>query len=196
MQGVFVQQRLNNNNELIIRSNKGYRQINPSTGDRFMVLEDGVRYQTTKGKLGYTVINFEQHGVRIREKASVANTKQHMAIPTVELIKKEGLIYKSEFHSRLAPIFLCLLLSALAVPLSQTSPRQGSYFRLGVGLLVYIVVTNLISLGKTWITIGKVPHQVGLWWVHAGLLIIVVVLLMQQTGFRYLLFNKKSRVNK
>lgn len=161
-----------------------------------MVLEDGVRYQRTRDKLDYTVIEFEQHGVRIHEQASTKSYKKHIEIPTLELIKKDGLIYKAEFHSRLAPILLCLLLSALAVPLSQTSPRQGSYLRLGIGLLVYIVVTNLIGIGKTWITQGTVPSMVGLWWVHSILLIVVIILLMQQFGFRYLFFKNKSKNKK
>jgi len=186
MQGVFLQQRLNNNTELVIRANKGQRTIDDKTGDRFMVLENGVRYQKTPGQLDYTMIAFEQHGVRIHEKSAATKQKKHIAIPTLELIKKDGLIYKAEFHSRLAPILLALLLSALAVPLSQTSPRQGSYLRLGIGLLVYIVVTNLISLGKTWIAQGNVPSLVGLWWVHAILLFFVIILLMHQMGFRYL----------
>jgi len=186
MQGVFLQQRLSNNTELVIRANKGQREIDTKTGDRFMVLENGVRYQKTAGQLDYTMIEFEQHGVRIHEKSSAIQQKKYIAIPTLELIKKDGLIYKAEFQSRLAPILLTLLLSALAVPLSQTSPRQGSYLRLGLGLLVYIVVTNLISLGKTWIAQGKVPSMVGLWWVHAILLFFVIILLMHQMGFRYL----------
>jgi len=192
MQGVFLQQRLKNNAELVIRADKGQRKTNSKTGDRFMVLENGVRYQKTAGQLDYTVIEFEQHGVRIREKASVIQQKKQIALPTLELIKKEGLIYKAEFHARLAPILLCLLLAALAVPLSQTSPRQGSYLRLGLGLLVYIVVTNLISLGKTWIAQGKVPSMLGLWWVHALLLLLIIFLLMQQLGFRYL-FSKNNK---
>ena len=81
------------------------------------------------------------------------------------------------------------MLSALAVPLSQTSPRQGQYLRLGIGLFIYIVVTNFINVGKSWITHGKVPAALGLWWVHAILLALVILLLMQQVGFRYL-FSK------
>jgi len=192
MQGVFIQQRLKNNAELVIRATKGHREINQQTGDQFMVLESGVRYQRTRGKLDYTVIEFEEHGVRVQEKAAVIKQKKQTALPTLELIKKEGLIYKAEFHSRLAPVILCLLLAALAVPLSQTSPRQGQYLRLGIGLFIYIVVTNLISIGKTWIAHGKVPPMLGLWWVHAILLILVIFLLMHQLGFRYLFSKEKQ----
>ena len=192
MQGVFLQQRLKNNAELVIRAEKGKHEINEQTGDRFMVLEKGVRYQKTRGKLDYTVIEFEQHGVRIHEKSNLSKQKKHTAVPTLDLIKKDAAIYKSELHSRLAPIFLCLLLSALAVPLSQTSPRQGRYLRLGLGLVVYIVFTNLINIGKTWIVNGKVPVEVGLWWVHASMLALVIFLLIQQTGFRYF-FSRKFK---
>ena len=192
MQGVFIQQRLKKNSELVIRANNGRRETNKETGDRFIVLKDGVRYQKTRGKLDYTVIEFEEHGVRVQEKSSEVKQKKHSAMPTLELIKKEEPVYKAEFHSRLAPIILCLLLSALAVPLSQTSPRQGQYLRLGIGLFVYIMVTNLINVGKSWIVHGTVPSIVGLWWVHAILLILVIVLLMQQVGFRYLFSKGKQ----
>lgn len=192
MQGVFIQQRLKNNAELVIRANKGHREINQQTGDRFLVLENGVRYQKTREQLDYTVIEFAEHGVRVQEKTSAIKQKKQTAIPTLELMKKEGLIYKAEFHSRLAPVILCLLLSVLAVPLSQTSPRQGQYLRLGIGLFIYIVVTNLINIGKTWIANGKVAPMLGLWWVHAILLTLVIFLLMQQLGFRYLFSREKQ----
>ena len=192
MQGVFLQKRLEKNAEIIIRAEAGRHHTDNKSGDRFMLFENGVRYQKSKEKLDYTVIEFEEHAVRIHEKKSSENFKRHISMPTLELIKKEGTNYRAEFHARLAPIILCILLSALAVPLSQTSPRQGSHLRLGIGLLVYIVITNLISLGKTWIVISKVPAFVGLWWIHGLLLIIIVLLLMQQLGFRYLFLKEKK----
>lgn len=192
MQGVFIQQRLKKNVELIIRASRGHRETNKKTGDQFMVLENGVRYQRTKGKLDYTVIEFEEHGVRVQEKKITIPPKKHTAIPTLELMKKEGLVYTAEFHSRLAPIILCLLLSALAVPLSQTSPRQGQYLRLGIGLFIYIVVSNLMGVGKSWLVHEKVPAALGYWWVHALLLMMVVFLFMQQIGFRYLFSRAKQ----
>lgn len=192
MQGVFIQQRVKKNDELVIRANSGRREINELTGDRFLVLEEGVRYQRTRGKLDYTVIEFEEHGVRVQEKTTAIKQKKQTAMPTLELIKEEGLIYKAELHSRLAPIMLCLLLAALAVPLSQTSPRQGQYLRLGIGLVIYIVVTNLINVGENWIEKGKVPAMLGYWWIYAILIVLIIFLLMQQVGFRYLFSKRKN----
>ena len=192
MENVFVQQRSKSKTELVIRAKRGKRKTDEKTGDRFMVLEDGVRYEVKPGNLNYTVIEFEQHGVRIREKKAVAKYIKQTAMPTMQLFEQKGLIYKMELHSRIAPIILCLLLAALAVPLSQTSPRQGRYLRLGFGLFVYIVFTNLLSIGKSWIMTGKVSAIIGLWWVHALMLLLLIFLVMQQTGFRYI-FSRENK---
>lgn len=193
MQGVFLQQSLKHNKELIIRAEKGENKMNSQTGDQFMVFGNGVRYQRVKSKLNHTVIEFEEHGVRIREKSSKVQKRKHAAISTIELIKKNGASYKAELHSRLAPVILCLLLAVLAVPLSQTSPRHGQYLRLGLGLLIYVGVTNLISIGITWIIQGKVSPGFGLWWIHILMLFVVVFLLMQQQGFRYLYSKMQNK---
>lgn len=193
MENVFVQQgSKKSKTELVIRAKRGKRKTDEKTGDRFMVLEDGVRYEVKPGDLNYTVIEFEQHGVRIREKKAVAKYIKQTAMPTMQLFEQKALIYKMEIHSRIAPIILCLLLAALAVPLSQTSPRQGRYLRLGFGLFVYIVFTNLLSVGKSWIMTGKVSALIGLWWVHALMLFLLIFLMMQQTGFRYL-FSRENK---
>lgn len=194
LQNVFVQGKVKNS-EMIIRADSGRQMIDEASGDRFIVLEKGVRFETGAGKQGYTVIEFEKHGVRIREKSEAKVAKKHAAMPTLELFKGDTPAHKGELHSRLAPIFLCLLLAALAVPLSKTSPRQGRYARLGFGLIIYIVFNNLIYVGKTWVNSGKVPAEIGLWWVHGLLLLLVIFLFMQQMGFKYL-FRKFAKSTK
>lgn len=192
MQNIFIQHNLKNGNELIIRAKNGMRDVNPQTGDRFIVLEKGVRYERKPGELNYTVIEFERHGVRVQEQSNANISLKHTSVPTLQLFSLDALIYKAEIHSRIAPIMLCILLAALAVPLSQTSPRQGRYLRLGFGLVVYIVYTNLISIGKSWIITGKMAPLYGLWWVHLIMFVLLVFMLMQQTGFRYLLQRDKA----
>ena len=193
MKNVFMQQSVKKDGALIIRAKRGSREDDEKTGDRFLVLEDGVRYERKGEQLDYTVIEFERHGVRIRKKATKTKELKYTAIPTLQLIKNKSLVYQAEFHARLAPIILSLLFAALAVPLSQTSARQGSYLRLGFGLLVYILFTNLISVGKSWIISGAVPAAVGLWWVHALMLGLVIFLVMQQLGFRYLFVRENGK---
>ena len=191
LENVFIQRKMKGK-ETVIRSTNGHQMVDEATGDRFMVLENGVRFEGGVGKDGYSIIEFEKHGVRIKENISVATQKKYTAMPTQELLKGKSKAHKAELHSRIAPVFLCLLLAALAVPLSQTSPRQGRYTRLGLGLLIYIVFTNFIYVGKNWINLGTVSPTLGLWWVHAILLMLVIFLFLQQTGFKYL-FSKITK---
>jgi lipopolysaccharide export system permease protein len=67
---------------------------------------------------------------------------------------------------------MCLVLTFIAVPLSQLRPREGRYARVAMGILIYFVYSNFLSGAKVWIARGNVPAWLGLWWVH-----IVVVLL-------------------
>ena len=110
----------------------------------------------------------------------------------MQLVKNDALIYKVELQSRMAPILLSLLLAVLAVPISQTSPRQGRYIRMGFGLIFYVVFTNLISVGKSWMMVGKVPAAAGFWWIYAIMLMLIIFLVMQQIGFRYL-FGRENK---
>lgn len=194
LKNVFIQRKLKKD-ESITRAKYGSQTTNESTGDRFLVLENGVRFAGQAGKKGYTIIEFEKQGVRIYEKSNTKIQKKYKSKPTLELLEGKSRNHKSELHSRIAPIFLCLLLSALAVPLSQTSPRQGRYARLGLGLVIYLVFSNLIYVGKNWINLGKVSPDLGLWWIHAILLMLVIFFFMQQIGFKYL-FSKNHKVAK
>lgn len=189
MQSVFVQ-RQEKKGSSVIRARSGFQTVNPDSGDRFMVLEHGMRFDGRPGKDGYTVVEFEQHGVRIREKSVKRIHLWGSSIPTRELFKAKHPHLRAELHARFAPIFLCLFFAALAIPLSKTSPRQGRYTRLAFGLLAYIVITNLVNVGKVWIENGTISDKLGLWWVHGLVLLLVIFLTLQQYGWRYLLRRK------
>ena len=67
---------------------------------------------------------------------------------------------------RIAAPVSVFVLGLLAVPLSYLAPRQGRYGKLVLGIVLYLVYSNLLGLGQAWIAKGRVPSVVGLWWVH------------------------------
>jgi lipopolysaccharide export system permease protein len=76
----------------------------------------------------------------------------------------------------------------MALPLSQTAPRGGRYSQLALGILLYLVYSNLLGVGQAWISKGIVPYWIGTSWVHvlAG---ITLYILLRRAG----LITKKSR---
>jgi lipopolysaccharide export system permease protein len=75
------------------------------------------------------------------------------------------------------------LLAFLAVPLSRSQPRAGRYGRIALGLLVFIIYFNLLNAAKAWVEQGSLAPAVGLWWVHAAVLLLTLALLSAQNGW-------------
>ena len=66
---------------------------------------------------------------------------------------------------------MCLVLTLLAVPLARLRPRQGRYARIWVAILIFLLYSQLISVGKVWIARGTAPAYLGLWWTHAVVIV-------------------------
>ena len=58
-------------------------------------------------------------------------------------------------------------------------------------MLVYVLYNNLLSIFQAWTASGRIPLWVGLWPVHATIILILVVLFGRQLfGFRWLAVGK------
>jgi lipopolysaccharide export system permease protein len=70
-----------------------------------------------------------------------------------------------------------IVLLILAVPLSQSSPRQGRYGRLIVAVLIFVIYYNLLGVAEVWLKDGVVPPVLGMWWVAVLPVLLTVALL-------------------
>jgi lipopolysaccharide export system permease protein len=77
---------------------------------------------------------------------------------------------------------MILILALLAVPLGKSSPREGRYARVGVGLLIYFIYANTLSIARVWVERETVPAWLGIWWVHVAVTVFAGVLLLRQSG--------------
>ncbi len=191
---IFVQQ-TEGNSTSVISSKTGRQYTDSKTGDRFIVLKDGSRYESPSNKKKSAVIQFEEHGIRIKEREAADFHYVHKSTPTIDLYRSSDLGDIAELQSRISSAILCIVLTLLAVPLSKTSARQGRYSKLAIALLLYITYTNLLNVARAWLNKGDISPLVGLWWVHAIMLIVALVLLFRQTGFKHL-FKKQPVASK
>lgn len=142
----------------------------------YLVLQNGYRYQTTPGELAYLQIAFTEHRILIPRRLDEPDRLDHEALPTQALIGSDQLAHQAELQWRLSLPLSVILLAALAVPLSHTTPRQGQYAKIFAGILTYLIYNNLLNVAKKWVERGEVPLEVGVWWVH-GLLVLVIITL-------------------
>ncbi len=144
-----------------------------------LVFKDGKSYSGTPGRADYRVTEFSSYGLRVREKEAPALELRISALPTSELWAQWRPQHIAELHWRFAVPLSCLVLAFMALPLSHTSPRKGKFAKLGIGILVYIVYSNLIGLGRAWLERDAVPSWLGLWWIHLIFVAVLGLMLMQ-----------------
>ncbi|MFZ5594130.1 MAG: LPS export ABC transporter permease LptF [Pseudomonadota bacterium] len=186
MNNVFIQSE-KKGRQNIIAAPSAFQRIDPSTGDRFVVLQNGFRYEGMPGDADFKIIEYKEHAVRVEEKAIEPASRKLAAIPTAALLASDEPGARAEFQWRIAMPVSVVLLALLAVPLSRSNPRQGRYAKLFAAILIYVIYNNLLGVGRAWLEKGTVPPEAGLWWVHGVLLIGIAVLMVRQTGVRWVL---------
>lgn len=157
-----------------------FEELDEASGERYLVMEDGYRYEGTPGTANYRIIRFAEHGIRIREREAIMSTRHRYAFPTTQLLASDDPEDRAEFQWRLAMPISTLLLGLLAIPLSKTSPRRGRFGGLFLGFMLYLIYNNLLTVAKASLGKGEIPAGIGLWWVHALLLAVLVVIHWRQ----------------
>jgi lipopolysaccharide export system permease protein len=150
------------------------------TGDRFIVLSDGRRYEGKPGTADYQVVEFGSLGRRIEPaelRALPASTK---AIPTATLIALDSPIERAELFWRLSVPISAPVLTLLAVPLAYVNPRIGRSFNLMAAAFMYMLYSNCLNIVQSFIAQGKLGFIPGLILPHAIAIGVVLLLFGQQ----------------
>lgn len=149
-------------------------------GDRFVVLENGRRYEGTPGTLEYRTVDFDRYLLRIEPKEAKKEAPPAKAMDTLELLGDPTPRHVAELHWRMALPLSVLLMALFAVPLSFVNPRTGRSWNLVLAVLAYTLYNNLLSIFQAWTAQGKIPLWVGLWPVHLAVIAILAYLLSRQ----------------
>jgi lipopolysaccharide export system permease protein len=149
-------------------------------GDRFIVLENGRRYQGTPGSNDYRVVEFEQLGRRIEPAEVRAIPNSTKAIPTPVLLLSSGNIQRAELFWRISVPVSAFVLTLLAVPLSYVNPRMGRSFNLVAAAFLYMLYSNCLNIVQSMIAQGKLEMWAGLLLPHAIALLVVGILFRHQ----------------
>lgn len=185
MKNVFVETKSAQGIPNVLAAEQAYFQVNEESGDRYLVLENGHRYEGQPGDAQFKIIKFRRHGVLVEERALVSTARKTVAHPTPVLLARHDAADIAELQWRVSMPLATILLAALAVPLSRTTPRQGRYGKLIVAVVGYVAYMNLLVASRSWIEHGKVSPLIGVWWVHALLLLLVIGTMMRQLGVRW-----------
>jgi len=151
-------------------------QETTENGDRFLVLLNGRRYEGEAGTADYKIFEFERYAMRIETSEAAARAPTTKTAPTLELLRDRSEPNLGELSWRLGLPLSALVLSVLAIPLSFVNPRAGRSMNLVLALLIYMVYSNLLSIMQASIAQSRVDFAIGVWGVHIGMLVVLLVL--------------------
>jgi len=190
MTDVFVQNRQHGKIEII---NAKAGRLKDLPDGSYMILEQGERIQGQPGAVNYVIEQFSEYAVRIDTKKTALNfAREAFAIDV--LAKSELIMDVAELQRRFSIPAGIMLLSFIAVPLAQISPRGGIYGNMLVGFLIYFSYGNFVRVSQTWVAKEAIPVWVGGFGVNLILLFIGLVLLARLYGGHWLIIKAKAKV--
>ena len=126
------------------------RQEIQADGSRYLILENGYRYDGNPGQADYRAIQYETYGVLLPKPEVAVEITDREAMPTRELIGSDK---------------------------PRVNPRQGRFLKLLPAILLYMAYLALLIGARGALDKEKIPAALGLWWVH-GLFALIGLLLL------------------
>ncbi len=172
---VFLQRRQSERVEIVL-ADRARHVVEEDGALHVLVLYDGERFEGTPGLAAMRRVRFAEHGIPVRIGTPAAAPARVETRASLDLALDPAPDAQAEFQWRASVPLMVLLLTVLAVPLAELRPRQGRYARIGIAILVYVVYSNLLSAARTWVEKGWLAPAIGVWWVHALVLLAALAL--------------------
>lgn len=163
----------------LITAKTGEQVTDPATGLRYLKLNEGHRYNGRPGEAEYEVVEFESYWQLLDTdvKPARGNVKAD-SLSTATLLRSDDSENIAALHWRFSLPVLVVVVTLLAVPLSKTNPRQGRYVQMIPAILLYIIYLVLLNAARGAVEDGDVSPWASIWAVHAGALLLALMLLL------------------
>ena len=171
VENVFVTSTENGKVNVVV-SRYGHTETRKN-GDRFVVLENGRRYDGEPGHPDFRITEFQRYGVKITSQPLV-NTPSASTTSTPGLLRHPTDDNLGELAWRAGLPLIAINLMLLGIPLAYQNPRRSRTINLVMAVLIYLTYSNLLNVVQSQIEQGKMPFGVGLVLLHAVVLALVV----------------------
>ena len=180
MHNVFVHARDEEGNSTVVTAASAGQVFDRETGNRYIELREGNRYEGNPGEARQSIAQFGVHGLLMPRDVGEPRVDNTETLPLSALWESDHPVHRAELHWRLSIPLSVVVLILLAVPMSHTSPRQGRFGTVVIGILAYVIYANALVAGQGALQKGQLPAELGLWWVHGVALVVALILVMRQ----------------
>ncbi len=192
MESVFIEIH-RDDKPMIFRAEHGHFEIDEKTGNKYLVLNNGYRYQGNAGDKDFIIAHFETHNLLVEKGQKSHVTERHKSLPTTLLWERGQEKDLAEVQWRISAAVMTVILCLFAISLSKTGPRKGRYAGFFPAIVVYIIYSNLLGLNKAWVAKGAITPWLGGIWVHLLMIIVLLALINRQKIYYFWLDYKKQK---
>ena len=164
----------------VIYADKAYHIVGDATQPPATIFYDGTaqRFQDEGADM---LVDFKKLTFSTKYEQIAPLEFKRKAAATSLLATSKQANHVAEYQWRITSAFKAFLLALMAILLAKTSPRQGRYGKLIIGILFFFVIHASSLVAKTWIEQGSMTAMPGMWSVVLILLVSTVLL-----GKRYI----------
>ena len=173
-----------------IVAESGKRTIDQESGEQYMELFNGHRYELSPGASELNQIAFESYRYKLESPETNRIRNRIQSTDSQLLVASTNTEEQAELQWRLALAPLAFIIVLLAVPLSKVNPRQGRFLKLIPAVVIYLTYVSLLLVVKGAIADGNIAVYPGVWLVHSVFFILALVLI-EWERISLLFFNRR-----
>ena len=190
MNGVFIAHPVDAEKDrmllAVVTADTGVFKRDEASGQRYLLLNKGVRYVGEPGELDYQVARFERYGQWLPDEQASRGRKAVDGKSTGQLFQSDQLEDRAALQWRLSLALLVPIVALIAVALSKTDHRSGRYVKMFPAFLLYMVYLVALNTGREALVSGDLPLMPGLWLIHGLFLVLGILLLLGPDWLRRL----------
>lgn len=162
----------------IVVANEGTVKFDDQ-GEKFVLLQNGRRYDGTPSTPFFDLMQFESYGIRVVSRTMpFIGDRPARSQPTSVLLKENTRSHRGELLWRIALPLMCMLLMLMAIPLGFVNPRGGRSANLMIALFLFVFYSNMISVLQASVMRGKLSFIAGWWPIHLLALLAIATMFL------------------
>ncbi len=172
VRGLFLYLSPTEQHQSIITAERGY--LRGAAGERrWLELEQGQRYEFRQDSQGYQVLSFKRHLLHLPGTGETARRKSASSLGSA--LAERGPIQQANLQWRISQVLACLLLAPFAMMLYPPLPAGGRSYIVGLhGMGICFLYYALLKICEAMIERDQLPPEIGAWWLHLALLVLLL----------------------
>ncbi len=159
----------------VVYAQEGYHREQEDNQAPVLVFLEGTAHRLQEDGAD-TLVSFKQFTVLPKTKEVAPPSFKRKAASTYYLASSTDRHEVAEFQWRTTSAFKAFFLAIIAILLAKTSPRQGRYGKLIIGVLFFFVIHAGSLIMKTWMEQGSVGAVPGMWGIVIALIVTTALL--------------------